>query len=221
MHSRFFLIHVRVSTGGWRDEHQVSISPFDIRRYPLYIFHISGDPSFLNRLCDPRSFLLAPPWKREGRGDLSEVFTSVHSKSQKGGKGKRATCQTFAASKVVSFFFSKGKKGSQWRVILPLDLFPFRTWSWWKFYFGLLNKVCVSLIHIWCRHHLFLYQNVEPSDAAVWSCQRFVRHACFHHSLLEMWTDEGFLLCPKVEPQNSLPVYSFMFTIFRHFSFRE
>ena len=175
-----------------------------------------------------RSALLSfsTAWVREG--DLFEVFTSVHSKSQKRGKEKRkiikrATCQTFAASKVVSFFFSKGKKGSQWRVILPLDLFPFRTWSWWKFYFRLLNKVCVSLIHIWCRHHLFLffYQNVEPSDAAVWSCQRFVRHACFHHSLLEMWTDEGFLLCPKVEPQNSLPVYSFMFTIFRHFSFRE
>ena len=109
-----------------------------------------------------RSALLSfsTAWVREG--DLFEVFTSVHSKSQKRGKEKRkiikrATCQTFAASKVVSFFFSKGKKGSQWRVILPLDLFPFRTWSWWKFYFRLLNKVCVSLIHIWCRHHLFLF----------------------------------------------------------------
>ena len=66
---------------------------------------------FLMR-CDPLSFLLAPAWMREG--DLFEVFTSVHSKSQKRGKEKRkiikrATCQTFAASKVVSFFFLKGK----------------------------------------------------------------------------------------------------------------
>ena len=50
-----------------------------------------------------------------GGGDLFEVFTSVHSKSQKRGKEKRkiikrATCQTFAVSKSRVILFLKGKR---------------------------------------------------------------------------------------------------------------
>ncbi len=58
MHSRFFLIHIRGSTGGWRDEHQVSISPFATPQRHFHIFHNISSEFYLLLFV-----FLPPPWQ--------------------------------------------------------------------------------------------------------------------------------------------------------------